>query len=246
MASLRLRALLRQVAHQGRQRAQEIISKSFPLVGAASVYLCLASQDGWHRECCSPSLRSFLDGCCQHNHVVFLSGLKTTSCDGLLEVETAFPGDFNESDRFFQVLEYHRTLLQDYTNRWAAPTKEPSGQKSWPRKIPSAEDIPALEMDFRFCKRSSQSNERACQDLQFRIGAYYVTAFKDKDSAMQMKGYRMIKDLAERGHPDGMCYYGKNSCLEMCFIAWRSIISVAGLFACPTRVSLLVLTLTRH
>jgi TPR repeat protein len=26
---------------------------------------------------------------------------------------------------------------------------------------------------------------------------------------MQMKGYKMIKDLAEQGHPDGMCYYGK-------------------------------------
>ena len=65
-------------------------------------------------------------------------------------------------------------------------------------------------MDYRFCKRSPnyRDKDRSCQDLQFRIGAYYVTAFKDNQE-LQMKGYRMIKELAEHGHPDGMCYYGK-------------------------------------
>jgi hypothetical protein len=26
----------------------------------------------------------------------------------------------------------------------------------------------------------------------------------------QLKGYKMIKELAEQGHPDGMCLYGKS------------------------------------
>ena len=131
-----------------------------------------------------------------------------SACEGLLEVETAFPRSFNESDRFFQVLEYHRTLLPDYTNRWAGA--EPPPAKTWPRKIPTAADIKGLEMDYRFCKRSPnfRDKDRACQDLQFRIGAYYITEFK-ADQEMQMKGYRMIKELAYQGHPDGMCYYGK-------------------------------------
>ena len=137
--------------------------------------------------------------------------------DGLLEVETVFPESFNESDRFFQVLEYHRMLLPDYTNRWAKSKPPAAGHKTWPRKIPAPADVPGLEMDFRFCKRSPnyRNQDRACQDLQFRIAAYYVVACPG-DAALQMKGYRMIKDLAEHGHPDGMCLYGKNWFVLVC------------------------------
>jgi hypothetical protein len=138
--------------------------------------------------------------------------LPTATCDGLLDVETDFPDSFNESDRFFQVLEYHRSLLSDYQKRWGTATSctSPPGEKSWPRKIPLASEIRGLEMDYRFCKRSPNYRDQtpACHNLQFRIGAYYVSTCHDNPE-LQKKGYRLIKDLAEHGHADGMCYYGK-------------------------------------
>ena len=30
------------------------------------------------------------------------------------------------------------------------------------------------------------------------------------------KGYKMIKELAEQGHPDGMCLYGKSVVTRIC------------------------------
>ena len=229
MASLR--ELLRQVAQQTRQKA------SAPLLGAASLCLLYSIESEKKRlghattttttssSRSSPftatSLKgSFLDEFCHHPWVSCQNVLKlttnttttTASCEGLLEVETAFPQTFNESDRFFQVLEYHRTLLPDYRKRWGGKSAKPppAGHKSWPRKIPTKGDIAALEMDLKFCQRSPnyRNKDRACQDLQFRIGTYYVSAFH-YDKEMQMKGYRMIKSLAENGHPDGMCYYGE-------------------------------------
>lgn len=228
MASLG--AWLRQVAQQGRYRA----NGDLPLVG---VGLCLCTAVWQSEEQDVPltsSSRSSREGFWyrrQKNHDrrdVLLQHffadirLTKTSCDGLLEVETVFPETFNESDRFFQVLEYHRTLLPDYTNRWGNAPPPPPGENTWPRKIPATADIPALEMDYKFCKRQHQANNdqsetRACQDLQFRIGTYYVTTFQNQNHSKQMIGYRMIKDLAERGHPDGMCYYGKTQ--RVCLFA---------------------------
>ena len=216
MASLRL--LLCQVAQRSRRRTSQNLVTALPFATGAALCLCTMvtfeeppttntamSCPLTFRQC----MRSIVTGLDQRPRLDALTTSKSR-CEGLLEVETVFPRSFNESDRFFQVLEYHRTLLPDYTNRWAGADPPSDGHKTWPRKIPSKEDIPALEMDFRFCKRSPnyRDKDRACQDLQFRIGAYYVTAFKD-DPEMQMKGYRMIKELAEQGHPDGMCYYGK-------------------------------------
>jgi hypothetical protein len=127
-----------------------------------------------------------------------------------LDVETDFPDSFNESDRFFQVLEYHRSLLNDYQKRWSTDSTATTDKTVWPRKIPLASEIPGLEMDYRFCKRSPNYRDQtqACHDLQFRIGAYYVSSCGDKPE-LQKKGYRFIKDLAEHGHADGMCYYGR-------------------------------------
>lgn len=218
--------LSRQVIQQGKRKAQQKIPMTLPVVGAG-LCLCtvLHSQSDQQQKHDIPSLsKSFLIALLGHHHdkpyfgemLRNMSTTKatTTFCDGgLLEVETAFPNSFNESDRFFQVLAYHRALLPDYMNRWGDAQPPPPGHQSWPRKIPLAADIPALEMDYHFCKRSSlqqPNQERACRDLQFRIGVYYVTAFKDQNRDKQMIGYRMIKELAEQwGHPDAMCYYGE-------------------------------------
>lgn len=220
MASLR--ALVYQFARRhGRQKAGECLS---PVLVGAGLCWCgvvvLGQQDDHGSNWIATTLKSVADGSCHSlsfSSSTAASSVATTTtlCEGLLEVETEFPESFNESDRFFQVLEYHRTLLPTYTKQWATPPPA-SGKKAWPRKIPTESDIPGLEMDYRFCKRSPnyRDKDQACQDLQFRIGTYYVTS---GCADTQMKGYRLIKELAELGHADGMCYYG------MC--SWQVVLS---------------------
>ena len=214
-----LRSVFRKIVPKGKDEAKECLFRGLPLVGASACVLYAAtttSEGNVERPTVRylvPSLHlpSPLQAALYLIHLPHVSESHYSSCEGLLEVETAFPRNFNESDRFFQVLEYHRTLLADYMKRWGDAEPPQDGHKSWPRKVPHQSEISALEMDYTFCKRSPnyRNKDRACQDLQFRIGSYYITKYQGTDNGeMQMKGYKMIKDLAEQGHPDGMCYYG--------------------------------------
>ena len=145
-----------------------------------------------------------------------------------IEHHDDYPTGYTESERFFQSLEYHRALLHDYHRRWKeaseavskgetkpAATEAPSSNKpnkhtlTWPRKIPKSSEVPALKLDLTFCERSPNYLDlvKQCQDIRFRIASFCVTQEDDPES--QWRGYRMIKDLAERGHPDGMCLYGR-------------------------------------
>jgi hypothetical protein len=153
------------------------------------------------------------------------SELNKAQCDDDLEHEDDQESGYSESERFLQCLEYHRSLLYDYNRRWFPKVvpKDPEGGKidektndkevnrsaTWPRNVPSAKDIKSLETDLLFCQRSPYSKEqvRRCQDVQFRIAAYYV---KQKDEESQRKGFKLVKELAEHGHPDGMCLMGKS------------------------------------
>ena len=137
---------------------------------------------------------------------------------------------YTEAERFFQCLDYHRSLLYDYERRWGpidtllssennkngenSNTKQDAKSKNrhptWPRRIPTEDEINALETDLSFCLRSTsadQSQTNQCPDLQFRIATFYVT---QDDRISQRKGFKQIKELAEQGHPDSMCYYGKS------------------------------------
>jgi len=142
------------------------------------------------------------------------------------ELEDDQESGYSESERFLQCLEYHRSLLYDYNRRWFP--KRPEGGKitdattndkevnrsaRWPRNVPTAKEIKSLEMDLHFCQRSPYSKEqlRRCQDVQFRIAAYYVSQKDDEQS--QRKGFKPVKELAEQGHPDGMCLMGKTKLL---------------------------------
>jgi hypothetical protein len=136
---------------------------------------------------------------------------KTSSCEPV-EREIVFPTGHTEVERFIQTLEYNRCLLPNYVRRWETGDGTPKTveKTTWPRVIPSASEIPALELDLKFCLKSPSSAEKAsaCHKHKFRIGSYYV--MQKGSQTGQIKGYKMIKELAEQGHPDGMCLYGKS------------------------------------
>ncbi|EEC50531.1 predicted protein [Phaeodactylum tricornutum CCAP 1055/1] len=124
-------------------------------------------------------------------------------------MEHQYPSGYTESDRFHQCLEYHRYLLSDYIRRWQGAEAElTSDSISWPRKVPTADEIASLELDLCFCLKSPayENHLRSCQDKQFRIASFYLSEQTNKQH--QLKGYKMVKELAEHGHPDGMCFYG--------------------------------------
>lgn len=167
------------------------------LIAGTSILLCLSVAP----ESVSPVRRKdFRSSFCNDY-------FSTSKCDAHLhEFDEQHPTGYTETERFLQCLEYHRSLLFDYSRRW--DIEDPNGSSVWPRNIPQADEIPALELDLKFCKMSPnyRNNRNVCQNQQFRIAAYYVTQ-KD-DTELQMRGYKLVKDLAEHGHPDGMCLYG--------------------------------------
>jgi len=112
-----------------------------------------------------------------------------------------------EERRFQQALEHHGKLLEEYREKW--DYNKPSSRiptTSWPKDIPTDEELPALMAELKYCQRNPTKNAY-CQQVQFRIGAFYL--LHTHDPPTMHKGLAMIKDLAEREHPDAMCLYGQ-------------------------------------
>ena len=132
-------------------------------------------------------------------------------CEEYEVYEDDYDTGYSEAERFFHSLEYHRSLLPDYERRWLqtdgtlVPLKRQ--EEKWPRNTPRAPEIPSLELDLKFCLRSLefQDNIQKCQDLQFKIASFCIL---QEDEATQRRGVKILKDLSEKGHPDGMCLYG--------------------------------------
>ena len=134
-----------------------------------------------------------------------------TTCESSsssIDYEQLYP----EAEEFREVLEYYRQQLPWYRKQWSG-NKSPISSH-WPRNIPNDAETSALEMDVKFCKRNAQlasddtaakAAKKNCQDLQFRIASNYV---RSKDEAKQFRGYKLLKELAEQEHADGMCLYG--------------------------------------
>lgn len=99
---------------------------------------------------------------------------------------------------------------------------------AWPTNIPTSSQLPSLIMDLEFCYasllQSNNSNnihhntlqKKVCQDQQFKIASFYVCQTTNNtntlhyvDDDMKKHGYKLIKELAEQGHPDSMCLLGK-------------------------------------
>jgi hypothetical protein len=134
-----------------------------------------------------------------------------TFCDNeLMDSDEQYPSGYTESDRFFQCLEYHRYLLDDYERRWIGPNgEEATDSITWPRNVPTLDEIAALELDLTFCLKSPsyrRADAPKCEDKMFRIGSFYLQDTSHPE--FLVKGFKMVKELAEHGHPDGMCLYG--------------------------------------
>jgi tetratricopeptide (TPR) repeat protein len=113
---------------------------------------------------------------------------------------------YQEAEEFNQCLLYYRQQLPWYRKQWSSKSPNPISA-NWPRNTPSLEETSALEFDLKFCKRNPQSpeNDTPCQNIQFQIASCYI---RSQDPKLQYRGYKLAKELAERGHPDGMCLYG--------------------------------------
>lgn len=139
--------------------------------------------------------------------------LEVSHCE---EFDDDYDSGYTEAERFFHSLEYHRSLLPDYERRWLhdsgiikiPTTKTGRPKEAWPRNVPRSSEMPALELDLKFCERSLQSQKgdlKKCQDLRFRVASYLILQTNEAD---QRKGFKVLKDLAVKGHADGMCLYG--------------------------------------
>jgi TPR repeat protein len=134
--------------------------------------------------------------------------LTTTSCELDKDVIRA-SNENSEAERFADCLAFHRCFWEDYKQRWAyAPdaNRTPTTSASaWPAHVPVDHEVPSLEMDYGFCQRSLQKKSRYCDDLQFQLAAYKL---RHDDPEIRRDGFKLVKQLAEKGHGDGMCMYG--------------------------------------
>lgn len=123
-----------------------------------------------------------------------------------------------ESSRFDSTLSYHRLRRKDYEKIWQPNEEEilsfkngtwsSSGQVMvWPSEVPQRSDIPALQFDLKMCKRSPNYRDVTsyCNTVQFRVASALLLSSEEEEYD---EGLMLMKDLAERGHPDGMCGYG--------------------------------------
>ena len=114
----------------------------------------------------------------------------------------------DEAGRFERCLEYHQALKTSYKSRWDwdnEGSRIPTS--SWPTSVPGPDEVGPLVADLRYCRRSP--NFRSCGDycdgLSFRIACHHLL---HPDLDVQRRGLWIVRDLAERGHADGMCMYG--------------------------------------
>jgi TPR repeat protein len=108
---------------------------------------------------------------------------------------------YPEAEEFSQCLQFYRQQLSWYRREWSSRSPNPISA-NWPRNIPGEDEISPLEFDLKFCLRNPTSS---CQKMQFRIASFYLQC---NDPKLQYRGYKLVKELAERGDPDGMCLYG--------------------------------------
>ena len=129
---------------------------------------------------------------------------------GFASCESATDEDYEETKSFQEALARHRGLLNRYRKAWqyrpgsnaTNETKTPS--RSWPDNVPSDDDISWLRSDLSFCGRMKTQDEY-CKRLAFRVASYLVVQF---DNESQLRGMKMLSDLAEQEFADAQCYLG--------------------------------------
>lgn len=131
--------------------------------------------------------------------------------------ELARTSSYTEAFRFQQSLSYHRSLLPIYKQEWQFmdDEREKTTTDPWPRNIPTAQQVPALEQDLQFYRqhakilqeqgKAGEGAQNRMHDLQFRLATFYLT---DPDKVQQQRGIKYVEELANEGHANGMCLYG--------------------------------------
>ena len=116
-----------------------------------------------------------------------------------------------ESERFEQTLRYHQRHLNMYRGKWdwKENPKSRIPTSSWPFDVPTSEDAGMLQSEMKYCNQSPnfRSDKEYCDTIRFRVASYILPNEETAEEALAI-----LKDLAERGHPDGMCLYA--TCLN--------------------------------
>lgn len=119
----------------------------------------------------------------------------------------------DEAQRFERALAHHLAHISSYRRKWeysenstaTTATKTPS--RSWPDNVPSNDELSMLLHEVKYCNRSPnfRSDKEYCSRLSFRVASALVTQFDDVN---QKRGFEILRNLAEKGYPDAMVYYG--------------------------------------
>ena len=125
--------------------------------------------------------------------------------------------DAEEEERNFQeTLQHHKNQVEYYKQKWNYHNQSSRiPTVSWPTNIPDDDYVPGLMQDLKYCNRRTNvkdSNARFCQDLKFRIASYKMLqqsqpSSSDEHHDVQKEGLKMLKELADEGHGDGICGY---------------------------------------
>jgi hypothetical protein len=104
------------------------------------------------------------------------------------------------------------TSSDEEANREYRKVPAGNGKSRWPRNVPTAQEVTALECDLFFCERNPKYRRRndvkACHETKFLIAAYYASPENEDRISQREKGFLVVKELAEQGYADAMCFYG--------------------------------------
>eukprot|EP00957_Ditylum_brightwellii_P114849 8757585-Ditylum_brightwellii.AAC.1 len=140
-----------------------------------------------------------------------------TSCEeapltvGVPHTISHLPPNENEEAKYQRILAHHLSHLESYKRKWDWVNNPTSRLPtiSWPTNFPNPADIPAMVTDVKYCRHSPNYRDvyGYCDDLRYRIAIHFLF-MSDGNEEERSKGLMLVKDLAERGHPDAMCCYG--------------------------------------
>lgn len=149
----------------------------------------------------------------------------------LLRRRTTFSDttDEGEKARFKESLTHHKSLLNEYKQKWdydKVSSRIPT--ISWPTfphalpYPPSDVSLDTLGPELRYCKRNislkkNHTQSLYCDALAFQIAFTLIlsggdedcSSFGTKSEEKVIYGWNLLKSLAEKGHADSMCYYAQ-------------------------------------
>lgn len=107
----------------------------------------------------------------------------------------------SEEERFKALLNFHKIRKNEYKRMWS----ESDNISQNILRLPLESELPSLEFELKLCKRSPSNDASYCNDLQFKIASVLLQSMRESEA---IRGRLLMKELAERGYPDGMCGYG--------------------------------------